>query len=75
MLKHPYYKLGEMPLIEVEQEISKWSRQDFINWLSWNDPNGVYSDNDSMDEFGNIMSIEEAREILLRQLEEGRPIR
>lgn len=75
MLKHPYYKLGDMPLIEVEQEISKWSRQDFINWLSWNDPNGVYSDNDSMDEFGNIMSIEEAREILLRQLEEGRPIR
>jgi hypothetical protein len=40
----------------------------------WNDPNGVYSDEQSLNEFGAIMSREEGLEIMLRQAEENRII-
>jgi chemotaxis protein CheY-P-specific phosphatase CheC len=51
---------------------NKMSREDIIEWLSWNDPNGIYHDEQSLKELGNIMSLEEAKEILLRQVEENR---
>ncbi|MVX36044.1 hypothetical protein [Myroides sp. LoEW2-1] len=71
-MKHPNHRVTELPKEELEKEISTWTREQLINWLSWNDPNGVYKDEDSLDEFGNIMTIEEGREIMLRQIEEGR---
>jgi hypothetical protein len=39
-----------------------------IEWLSWNDRNGVYRDEDSLAEFGNILSKEEAIEIVTNQI-------
>lgn len=33
-----------------------------IEWLSWNDRNGVYRDDESLQEFGNTVSKEEAIE-------------
>ncbi|WP_295794656.1 hypothetical protein [Mucilaginibacter sp.] len=52
--------------------VNGMSRYDIIEWLSWNDPNGIYNDERSLKELGNIMSKEEGIEILLRQVEENR---
>lgn len=53
----------------TKSELRAKSRQWLINWLEFNDRNGVYNDKDSMREFGNIMSKEEAIEIILNQQE------
>ncbi|WP_269223641.1 hypothetical protein [Flavobacterium sp. IMCC34518] len=53
---------------DLSNELSKWSRYDLIEWLSWNDRNGVYKDEESIAEFGNILSKEEAIEIMTRQI-------
>ena len=63
-LKHPFYKLMELKGEVLETELNSWSRLDLIEWLSWNDRNGVYKD----EEFDNILSKEEAIEIITRQI-------
>jgi hypothetical protein len=70
-LKHPYYKLMELKGEELSAELDSWSRLELIEWLSWNDRNGVYKDEDSMREFDNILSKEEAIEIITRQITEA----
>lgn len=70
-LKHPYYKLMELKGESLENELNTWSRLDLIEWLSWNDRNGVYKDEESLQEFGNIVSKEEAIEIITRQITEA----
>jgi hypothetical protein len=70
-LKHPYYKLMELKGEALEKELISWSRLDLIEWLSWNDRNGVYRDNESLQEFGNTVSKEEAIEIITRQITEA----
>lgn len=70
-LKHPYYKLMELRGEVLETELNTWNRLDLIEWLSWNDRNGVYKDEESMQEFGNILSKEEAIEIISRQITEA----
>jgi hypothetical protein len=52
-------------------ELNSWSRLDLIEWLSWNDSNGVYKDEDSLREFDQIISREEALEIMVRQITEA----
>ena len=52
-------------------ELNSWSRLDLIEWLSWNDSNGVYKDEDSLREFDNILSKEEGIEIMVRQITEA----
>jgi hypothetical protein len=52
--------------------LNAMNREDIIEWLSWNDPNGIYNDRQSLKELGNIMSRDEGLEIILRQLEENR---
>lgn len=66
--KHPYYKLMELKKSDLETELNSWSRLDLIEWLSWNDRNGVYRDEDSLQEFGNKVSKEEAIEIITKQI-------
>lgn len=56
---------------ELTAELSKWSRIDLIDWLCWNDSNGIYKDADSVREFDNILSREEATEIMIRQISDG----
>jgi hypothetical protein len=70
-LKHPYYKLMELRGDALESELNSWSRLDLIEWLSWNDRNGVYKDDESLQEFGNIVSKDEAIEIITRQITEA----
>nr|WP_314498680.1 hypothetical protein [uncultured Chryseobacterium sp.] len=53
---------------DLETELNSWSRLDLIEWLSWNDRNGVYRDEDSLREFGNTVGKEEAIEIITKQI-------
>lgn len=69
--RHPYYKIMELKGNALSNELSTWSRLDLIEWLSWNDPNGVYKDEESLSEFDNILSKEEALEIMIRQITEA----
>ena len=70
-LKHPYYKLMELKGEALETELNSWSRLELIEWLCWNDRNGVYRDNESLQEFDNILGKEEAIEIITRQITEA----
>ena len=53
---------------DLINEINSCSRETIINWLQWNDRNGNYTDEQSMKEFGNILSLEEVIEIMTRQI-------
>ena len=66
--RHPYYTIMDLKGDELSNELSRQSRYDLIEWLSWNDRNGVYRDEDSLAEFGNILSKEEAIEIVTNQI-------
>lgn len=68
---HPYYQLMKLRGDALQTELNSWSRQELIEWLSWNDSNGVYTDEDSMREFNNILGKKEAIEIIVRQITEG----
>jgi hypothetical protein len=70
-LRHPYYQLMELSGDTLQSELNSWSREDLIEWLSWNDRNGVYKDEDSLREFDNILGKEEAIEIITRQITES----
>lgn len=66
--RHPYYKIMELKGDFLVKELNTWSRLDLIEWLSWNDKNGVYKDDQSLKEFGNILGKEEAIEIIVKQI-------
>jgi hypothetical protein len=71
------YSYISITQISEEQLIllaNSFTREDIIEWLTWNDPNGVYSDEQSIKELDNIMSREEGLEIMFRQVEENRVI-
>jgi hypothetical protein len=70
-LKNPFYKLMELRGDILEKELNSWTRLDLIEWLCWNDRNGIYKDEQSLQEFGNTVSKEEAIEIITRQISES----
>ena len=53
-----------------ESDLINLTREELISWLCWNDPNGVYRDEESIAKFGEIMPYEEAYWIALRQINE-----
>ncbi|WP_257667299.1 hypothetical protein [Parapedobacter tibetensis] len=63
-----HYKVMALPEDELLTEVRAMSREQLIDWLSWNDRNGIYKDVDSMAEFGNVMTKEEGEEIMFRQI-------
>jgi hypothetical protein len=69
--QHPSLVIYADNQADLINELSLWKREDLINWLKWNDPNGVYEDTQSINEFNNIMSKEEGIEIIYRQIIEG----
>ncbi|SDY03832.1 hypothetical protein [Flavobacterium degerlachei] len=69
--RHPYYTIMALKNDNLLNELNTWSRLELIKWLSWNDKNGVYKDEDSLAEFDNILSKEEAIEIMARQIKEA----
>jgi hypothetical protein len=74
--KSNYYYLSVLEMNDAELIIllNSLTREDIIEWLMWNDPNGIYSDKQSLKEMGNILSREEGLEIMHRQIEENRII-
>jgi hypothetical protein len=66
--RSPNYLLMNLNENELKIELSRWNREDLINWLKWNDSNGIYTDKESLDELGNIMTYEEGVEIIIRQI-------
>ena len=53
----------------MQTDLNSWSRETLIDWLYSNDRNGVYKDEDSLREFGNILSKEEAIELVTKQMQ------
>ena len=49
------------------QLLGRGSRDQIIEWLVWNDPNGVYADSDSIAEDRQPLTIEQAQS-LMREL-------
>ena len=47
------------------------TRDQLIEWLTWNDPNGFYTDADTVSEASPLLTIERARAIMRRQTEES----
>jgi hypothetical protein len=45
------------------------NREQLIDWLCWNDPNGVYRDIDCYREGMDFLTYEEAYELYLKQSE------
>lgn len=70
-LRHPYYKLMDLPENELKAKVASMSREEIIDWLKWNDPNGVYRDEQSIAELGRPVTKPEAEEIMLRQILEA----
>ena len=73
----PIYKfedLVQLDLNDLLKVVNKLSREEIIDWLCWNDKNGIYRDDLSIKELGHVMSREEGMEIMLRQLDENRLI-
>jgi hypothetical protein len=71
---YTYQSFADLSDEKLIMLINGLSRDDIIEWLAWNDPNGIYCDDQSFKELGNIMSRSEGLEILLRQIEENRVI-
>ena len=69
--RHPFYTIMDLKADELMAELKSWSRIDLIEWLNWNDANGIYKDEDSLREFGNIVGKSEAIEIMIRQVAGG----
>lgn len=69
-LSHPYYKIMELSGNNLKTELHSWTRESIIDWLSWNDRNGIYKDEESLQEFGNTLGRAEALEIMTRQITE-----
>jgi len=70
---YSFADLAELPLENMLVLIPAMSREDIIEWLCWNDHNGIYRDEQSIKELGNVLSRDEGIEIMVRQIEDGRP--
>ena len=70
-LRHPYHKIMELSGDKLQLELNLWSRENLIKWLSWNDKNGIYKDEESLMEIGKKICKEEAMEIITEQITEA----
>ncbi len=62
-----------MPLdlaAERHRLLTTWTRHDMIDWLCWNDPNGIWTDEDMRREDMDPMSEEEAVDQIMAFVEE-----
>jgi len=58
----------ELSKDKLQVELNSWTRGDLIDWLCWNDRNGIYRDEDSLPEIGVILDKTEAITIITRQI-------
>ena len=71
---YSFADIADIPLEKLLLIIPAMSREDIIEWLSWNDRNGIYQDEQSLKELGNVMTLDEGIEIMIRQIEDGRAV-
>jgi hypothetical protein len=69
---YSYRSLTEFPEEKLLLLVNEMDRNDIIEWLAWNDANGIYHDELSLKEFGYVMTRDEGLEIMIRQLAENR---
>ena len=48
--------------------LTQGTREQIVNWLMWNDPNGTYSDLDSEADDMKAITLENARQIMRDQI-------
>jgi hypothetical protein len=70
-----YDSLCLIPRLFLERSVQEWlltngSREEIIEWLVWNDGNGVYTDRDSEAEGYPLLTLETARAAMKRVLEQ-----
>ena len=63
-----FYSIMDAPDEVLNSFFEDASREELISWLSWNDRNGVYNDEDSLREFERVMSKQEGIEIMKKQI-------
>ncbi len=59
----------DLNLLPVEPSVDITNRESLINWLVWNDPNGCYTDSDSVREDMPIITLETALNLYFDQLQ------
>lgn len=69
--QHPYYRYLDLTEEELRMELKNWCREDLIQWLCWNDKNGIYRDKESIDEIGEVLTYQEGVEIMIKQITEN----
>ena len=60
-------RYGAINLYQSMDELDSFTYQDCVNWLEFNDSNGCYSIEEQMEEFGEIASLDEMKQIILDQ--------
>lgn len=58
-------------LAAERQRLMKWTREELIDWLRWNDPNGSYSDEDASAEDMDPLDVESAVDLVMKHVEEN----
>jgi hypothetical protein len=61
--------MNALNLVPLEPSVNIQSRESLINWLVWNDPNGCYTDTDSINEDLPILTLETALNLYFDQKE------
>ena len=60
-------KYGAMNLYQSMDELDSFTYEDCVKWLQFNDSNGCYSKEEQIEEFGDIATLEEMKQIILDQ--------
>jgi len=63
-----YYSIMDAPDEVLNKFFEDATREELISWLSWNDKNGVYNDEDHQNEFGCLMTKEDGIENMKNQI-------
>jgi len=63
-----FYSIMDAPDELLNKFFEDATREELISWLSWNDRNGVYNDEDHENEFGSIMTKEDGIENMKNQI-------
>ena len=63
-----YYQIMDLKEEQLHHFLTLATREEVIDWLQWNDPNGTYTDTLSISEFGEILSKSDGIEIIKEQL-------
>lgn len=64
------YQIMDLSEKDLINELNQWSRNKMIAWLEWNDPNGIWSDEDAIAENYPPLTIATAKKYIIKFLSE-----